>query len=89
MQLHGLQANSSSSLLSAGSSLDSDFQSTSAMTLIRKPIYYLLNGSLFSVAGKSYFRNYGVTLIACISALWKTAIAMTIVPKKAWKKSVP
>lgn len=46
----------------------------------KKPVHYLLNGSFFSVAGKSYFRNYGVILIACTSALWKTAIAMTILP---------
>lgn len=35
MQLHILQASTSSSLLNAGSSLDSDCQSTSAMTLIQ------------------------------------------------------
>lgn len=46
----------------------------------KNPIHSLLNGSFFSVAGKSYFRNYGVILIVCISALWKTAIAVTILP---------
>lgn len=51
----------------------------------RKAIYYLLNGSFYSVAEKSYFRSYWFILIASILVLWKTAIAMTIVLKKIKK----